>query len=98
MVLVNYINVATMSLLLYSSSGRHDMIHGHNMSQWVKTTDLCSKTDYKSVIFSDGSYYHIMSVDHIMSTTGVAKINIFSDFFEFFSTFFSRFLWNERAK
>ena len=39
------------------SSGRHNMIHGHNMSQWVKTTDLCFKTDSKSVIFSDGSYY-----------------------------------------
>ena len=36
---------------------RHNMIHGHNMSQWVKTTDLCFKTDFKSVISSDGSYY-----------------------------------------
>ena len=35
-----------------NSSGRH------NMSQCVKTTtDLCFKTDSKSVIFSDGSYY-----------------------------------------
>ena len=38
-------------------SGRHDMSHGHNMSQWVKTTDFCFKTDSKSVIISDGSYY-----------------------------------------
>ena len=52
------------------SSGRHDMIQRHNMSQWVKTTDLCFKTDYESVIFSDGSYhvrgsyyvYHWMSM------------------------------------
>ena len=27
------------------------------MSQWVKTTDLSFKTDSKSVIISDGSYY-----------------------------------------
>ena len=40
-----------------SSSGTHNMIHGHNMSQLVKTTDLCFKMDSKSVIFSDGSYY-----------------------------------------
>ena len=40
-----------------TSSGRHNMIHRHNMSRWVKTTDLCFKTDYESVIFSDGSYY-----------------------------------------
>ena len=45
------------------SSGRHIMSHRHNMSQWVKTTDLCFKTDSKSVIFSDGSYY----VDHWFS-------------------------------
>ena len=38
------------------SSGRHNMIHRHNMSQWVKTTDLCFKTDSKSVIFNDSSY------------------------------------------
>ena len=34
-----------------NSSGRH------YMSQWVKTTDLCFKTDSKSVIFSGGSHY-----------------------------------------
>ena len=34
-----------------NSSGRHNMI------QRVKTTDLYLKTDSKSVIFSDGSYY-----------------------------------------
>ena len=27
------------------------------MSQWVKTTGVCFKTDSKSVIFSNGSYY-----------------------------------------
>ena len=56
--------------VMLMSSGRHDMIQGHNMSQWVKTTDLCFKTDYESVIFSDGSYhvrgsyyvYHWMSM------------------------------------
>ena len=56
-----------------NSSGRHNMIHGHNMIQWVKTTDLCFKTDYKSVIFSDGS---CMSVDHIMSTTGIVAVGL----------------------
>ena len=39
------------------TSGRHNMIHGHDMSQWVKATDLCFKMDSKSAIFSDGSYY-----------------------------------------
>ena len=44
-------------LQVRTASGRHNIIHGHNMSQWVETTDLCFKTDSKSVIFSDGSYY-----------------------------------------
>ena len=35
----------------------HNTSARHNMSQWVKTTDLCFKTDSKSVIFSYGSYY-----------------------------------------
>lgn len=34
-----------------NTSGRH------NMSQWVKITDLRFKTHSKSVIFSDGSYH-----------------------------------------
>ena len=46
------------------------MIHGHNMSQWVKTTDLCFKTDSKSVIFSDGSYY----VDHWYCTSARSRL------------------------
>ena len=46
----------------WHSSGRH------NMSQWVKTTDLCFKTDSKSVIFREA---HIMSVDHTMTTTDI---------------------------
>ena len=45
-----------------NTSGRH------NMSQWVKTTDLCFKTDSKSVIFSDASYY----VDHWNSNDKVS--------------------------
>ena len=33
------------------------MVHGHNMVQWVKTTDLHFKTDSESVIFTDGPCY-----------------------------------------
>ena len=60
-----------------NSSGRHYMIHGHNMSQWVKTTDLCFKTDSKSVIFSDGSYYDYLwkSEDEVVSTVGPRNSN-----------------------
>ena len=43
--------VSMVSLGYAMSSGRH------NISQWVKTTDLRFKTDSKSVIFSDGSYH-----------------------------------------
>ena len=33
------------------------MVHGHNVGQWVKTTDLRFKTDSESVIFTDGPCY-----------------------------------------
>ena len=33
------------------------MGHGHNVGQWVKTTDLRFKTDSESVIFTDGPCY-----------------------------------------
>ena len=39
------------------TTGRNKIIHGHYMSQWYKTTDLCSNTDSNTVIFTDSSYY-----------------------------------------
>ena len=46
--ITTFVNIAVED----NSSGKHNVSHGHNMSQWMKITDLESVLKQKSVVFT----------------------------------------------